>query len=646
MKKLAAFMVLAMISLSVFAQGTAFTYHGSLIAGGVPANGSYDLQFTVYDSTNLPGVVIAGPIATNATSVSNGLFVVTLDFGNNVFTGPARWLQIGVKTNGGASFTTLTPRQAITATPYAIFSGTSSNVISGSVVKSFNGLKDDVTLTAGANVTITPSGNTLSIASTGGVGSDVWSLNGSSAYYNNGRVGIGTNTPAATLDLEGINGNALLYLTAGRPTVFFRDTFTPGSFAGVGSSDGNLRFYPSSFESGVNPNAAMAFTTNGFLGIGTFTPSSGLHITGLTDAVKLTGAHPFLTLDDTAAGLYSRIHANGAGLTLETEGAADGNNPGGVIALTGVGNVGLGTTNPTSHLTVLNYPGGPTWTANGWISGIELDNASAIGWRANAAGNRFGIGHSGGGLYMFHTASDPGTTGSSAIADLTIDDSGRVGIGTTAPSSKVEIAAQDALKITGYQPLMTFRDSNAGNARGVIQSVSGGLNFFTESYQSGANANNYMALDNTGNFTVKNITIRGGADVAEPFEFSNEHLSAGSVVVIDDEHPGKLKLSSRAYDTRVAGIISGANGVNPGLRLHQEGLLDGSADVALTGRVYVLADASKGAIRPGDLLTTSDTPGHAMKVTDHLKAQGAILGKAMTELKTGKGMVLVLVTLQ
>ena len=68
--------------------------------------------------------------------------------------------------------------------------------------------------------------------------------------------------------------------------------------------------------------------------------------------------------------------------------------------------------------------------------------------------------------------------------------------------------------------------------------------------------------------------------------------------------------------------------------------------MALSGRVYVLADASGGAIKPGDLLTTSTTPGHAMRVTDHNKAQGAILGKAMSALNDGKGMVLVLVTLQ
>jgi hypothetical protein len=107
-----------------------------------------------------------------------------------------------------------------------------------------------------------------------------------------------------------------------------------------------------------------------------------------------------------------------------------------------------------------------------------------------------------------------------------------------------------------------------------------------------------------------------------------------------------LKLSDRPYDTRVAGVVSGANGINPGIQMQQQGLIEGGKNVALTGRVYVQADASNGPIKPGDLLTSSTNPGHAMKVSDHAKAQGAILGKAMTGLKDGKGMVLVLVTLQ
>jgi hypothetical protein len=125
-----------------------------------------------------------------------------------------------------------------------------------------------------------------------------------------------------------------------------------------------------------------------------------------------------------------------------------------------------------------------------------------------------------------------------------------------------------------------------------------------------------------------------------------EAIEKGAVVVIDDEHPGRLRRSTRAYDTRVAGVVSGAGGINPGISLKQDGALDSGQNVALTGRVYVKADARYGPIRPGDLLTTSDTPGRAMKATDRDLTPGAVLGKAMTSLEKGEGEVLVLVTLQ
>jgi hypothetical protein len=152
----------------------------------------------------------------------------------------------------------------------------------------------------------------------------------------------------------------------------------------------------------------------------------------------------------------------------------------------------------------------------------------------------------------------------------------------------------------------------------------------------------------SNNCSVASLTIRGGADLAEPFPMSpaKSEMKPGSVVVIDGDHPGQLTLSSQPYDTRVAGVVSGANGVHPGIQMQQQGVLEGGKNVALTGRVYVRADAAYGAIRPGDFLTTSATPGYAMKVADHVRAQGAILGKAMTGLSQGTGMVLVLVTLQ
>jgi hypothetical protein len=121
-------LTLAVSGLGAGAQGTAFTYQGRLNDGASPANGTYDLRFAIYDSTNNPGVLIAGPVTNSAATVSNGLFTATLDFGN-VFDGTARFLEIAVRTNGGVSFVVLTPRQALTPTPYAIFANSASNLL-------------------------------------------------------------------------------------------------------------------------------------------------------------------------------------------------------------------------------------------------------------------------------------------------------------------------------------------------------------------------------------------------------------------------------------------------------------------------------------------------------------------------------------
>lgn len=145
---------------------------------------------------------------------------------------------------------------------------------------------------------------------------------------------------------------------------------------------------------------------------------------------------------------------------------------------------------------------------------------------------------------------------------------------------------------------------------------------------------------------VKTLRITGGADLAEPFPMSQSAVPPGAVVVIDEKNPGKLRMSTVAYDKKVAGIVSGADGIQPGISMLQADRLNPGLNVALSGRVYVSANTSGGPIEPGDLLTTSEAPGQAMKVTDHLKAQGAILGKAMSALAEGHGLVLVLVTLQ
>jgi len=141
------------------------------------------------------------------------------------------------------------------------------------------------------------------------------------------------------------------------------------------------------------------------------------------------------------------------------------------------------------------------------------------------------------------------------------------------------------------------------------------------------------------------IELGKGLDYAEGFDVSDrERLEPGTVLVIDPSSPGELTMSRRPYDTGVAGIIAGANRLGSGVRLGAGGF---DHDVALAGRVYCKVDASNEGIRPGDLLTTASTPGHAMKATDADRSRGAILGKAMEPLTEGAtGQILVLVTLQ
>ncbi len=157
-------------------------------------------------------------------------------------------------------------------------------------------------------------------------------------------------------------------------------------------------------------------------------------------------------------------------------------------------------------------------------------------------------------------------------------------------------------------------------------------------------------VDINGRTRTKTLEITGGSDLTEGFDIhatSSAVPEPGMLVSIDPVNPGKLMVSAAPYDKKLAGVISGANGIEPGMRMGQQGTIaNGDYPITLTGRVYVKADASFGAIQPGDMLTSSAVPGFAMKVTDYAQAQGAVIGKAMTALAEGQGYVLVLVALQ
>jgi len=182
-----------------------------------------------------------------------------------------------------------------------------------------------------------------------------------------------------------------------------------------------------------------------------------------------------------------------------------------------------------------------------------------------------------------------------------------------------------------------------------ISNRSGGAGGYFRNYAGGKALIVNGRAQVQGTAEVEILQIVGGADVAEPFEVSGARKAEpGMVLSIDPDRPGKLRVAQGVYDRTVAGIVSGAGGVNPGLTLQHKGTqADGMVPVALTGRVWVWCDAdANGSIQPGDLLTSSDTAGNAMRVSDFDRAHGAIVGKAMTSLDDGRGLVLVLVSLQ
>jgi hypothetical protein len=102
-------------------EGSGFTYQGQLQLGGAPANGQFDLIFSLYDAAT-GGNLASAPITLTNQTVSSGLFTASLDFGQSVFYGDGRWLQIAIRSSGGGSFTTLSPRQPITPAPFALSS--------------------------------------------------------------------------------------------------------------------------------------------------------------------------------------------------------------------------------------------------------------------------------------------------------------------------------------------------------------------------------------------------------------------------------------------------------------------------------------------------------------------------------------------
>lgn len=614
---------------SAYAQGTAFTYQGQLLTTNGPAHGLYDFTFALYNASS-GGSQAGSTIQTNGVFVTNGLFMATMDFGPGIFTGTAYWLQIGVRTNLAASFTALSVRQQLTPTPYAIYAeGANATGLTGTIPTG------DLSGTYGNPITLNNAGNSFSGNGAGLTGVNALTLGGLGPNNfwkttGNGGTTAGPNFVGTTdnqpLELHVAGSRGLLLVPD--PNGFGEVNVIGGSFNNtvgasssgnsIGGGYGNIATGSDSVIAGGFENTNLA--SSSFIGGGSY---NTIGVNG-QDAVVPGGYKNIAAGEDSfAAGQYAQALHSGSFVWADSSSSTP-----------------YASTGPNEFL--VRAGGGLYFDGNVRMDGNSLFLEPNSGSFAND-----GLVFGDGGLPGINNGYGPWLAGYyggalGGLAPNTVclswDYSGDVWVSNNLSTASLTVRGE-YLVVNGLTPVYAYIGDDGFGNDVQIGSQKSGITALA-AYNTADNA--YM------HFYCSSITIEGGADLAEPFKITSrsDEVPQGAVVVIDDQNPGHLKVSDQAYDTRVAGVVSGANGISPGIQMQQQGILEGGKNVALTGRVYVQADAAYGAIRPGDFLTTSTTPGYAMKVTDHAKAEGAILGKAMTGLSAGKGMVLVLVTLQ
>lgn len=428
-----------------------------------------------------------------------------------------------------------------------------------------------------------PDGSVQTTAATGG-GSSLWQTNGSEIYYNTDNVGVGVTDPQATFHVGGGNWDV---------------ANTEGDFK-IG--DGIYRLKMGVATAGVGAGSCRIFAGG---------PSSKLTLGA--------GGQDRLTVTSTNVGIGTTI-------------------PGATLDVDGTFRLRPGAT--AGYVLTANSTGYATWQAPAGGGGISLPADETVASTSPA----FKVTNTGTGHGIESKADGLGACGVKGLASNTGTDGDTTG-------GWFESQGRDGNGVyalaTGSLGKGIHAEASGGEATAVIANATGasgtGINAKGASAAARLYGNVYIYEYGTQN---KVIELGKGLDYAEGFNVSTEdrQVQPGTVLVIDPANPGELAVSTRAYDRKVAGIVAGANGLGSGVRL---GAGEFDHDVALAGRVHCNVVAGDQSIEPGDLLTTSDVSGYAMKVLDQQRSAGAILGKAMQPLAAReKGQILVLVTLQ
>jgi hypothetical protein len=284
------------------------------------------------------------------------------------------------------------------------------------------------------------------------------------------------------------------------------------------------------------------------------------------------------------------------------------------------GRVGIGTTTPAHHLSIA---GGPSWTSNGWAGAVELTDAAAIGWQKNTNGQGFGIGQTSGGLYFFHTTSNPGTMTSSSNYDMLINNAGNVGVGTTnagarltvrGPDTNIETIAFQVENSAGLVGLKVWDDRTVGI--GALYGSSTTHACYVGSFYS------FAACSSAAEYVP---TIDAGAGFPVTADLVSIAPAVGNPYT--DEHaPFVVTKSAIPCDANLLGFI-----VNPASGADGKQINEHYLPLAIYGYFPAKVALENGAIRRGDPLTSSSKAGYAMKATQACKIIGYALEDANKE---------------
>jgi hypothetical protein len=458
--------------------------------------------------------------------------------------------------------------------------------------------------------------------------------------YFSGNVGIGVLDPTAPLTLAGGNwdvatgvGDVQIGNAAGRLKIGVGTSSTPVGIVRLNAQSGTTS--PKLILGAAGLDMMAIWSTSIGVGMGTALPASGTKL-DVNGKVKMTGfqlgssatSGYVLTADSSGNGTWQAPTGGGSSFTLPYTGSVS--STGAAFEVTNTG-TGMGSRAVFAKLTnasvsadaaagAFSSTGTSAWAihANADTSAIYATGGTGYGIMSYGSGGGYFSASGATGRAVYGMAGSQATSGFGGYFQST---------GTTG---------------TG----MYARASGTSGVGATIEATgTSGVGLIAKGPVAGARIYGHLELYEHGT-TNKILEMGKGLDYAEGFDVAGEtkDIGPGAVLVIDPKSPGRLAISRSAYDRKVAGIVAGAKGLGSGVRL---GAGQFDHDVALAGRVYCNVVAGPQGIEPGDLLTTADVPGHAMKAGDHAKSQGAILGKAMEPLAAGKrGQILVLVTLQ